>query len=153
MNKNLHKFLREEFPYHEARLLVKSFVLEAQNRVGEKKVLALLEEPETFIPKLCEFIGISTEAFQQAVGKLTHECREVMNNLGVLTTPTLHEYIVYTDEGRALDNNGREVPSMQILDFIEAKSLADAEAIALRRFNAGDYGAFGEKSLSFRQLA
>lgn len=153
MNKAINKFLREEFPYYEIRQFVKAVVLEAQHKVGEKKVLALLDEPENFIPKLCEFIGISTEAFQRAVGELTHESLEVMNNLGVLTTPTLHEYIVYTDEGRALDNNGREVPSAQILDFIEAKNLTDAEGIALRRFNAGDYGTFGEKSLSFRQLA
>ena len=153
MNKTLNKFLREEFPYFEIRQYVKAVVLDAQRKVGEKKVLALLEEPETFIPKLCAYAGISEEFFQRAVGKLTHECLEVMNNLGVLTTPTLHEYLVYTDEGRALDNNGREVPSMQILDFIEAKSLADAEDIAFRRFEAGDYGTFGEKSLSFRRLA
>ena len=124
-----------------------------QRKVGEAQILALLEEPETFVPRLCGFIGISTEAFQRAVGEMTHESLEVERHFSDITTPTLYEYLVYTDEGRALDNNGREVPSMQILDFIEAESLAVAEIIAMRRFEAGDYGAFGEKSLRFRQLA
>ena len=66
---------------------------------------------------------------------------------------TINEYIVYTDEGRTLDNNGVEKSNCQILDFIEAENLDDAQEIASYHYARGDYGAFGEKSLSFRRLA
>lgn len=59
----------------------------------------------------------------------------------------MKEFIVISSDGQTFDNEGFEVENDQVLDYIEAHSIEEAQLIATDNIEEGVYGAFKDFSI------
>lgn len=59
----------------------------------------------------------------------------------------MKEFIVISSDGQTFDNEGFEVENDQVLDYIEADSIEEAQLIAADNIKEGRYGAFEDFSI------
>lgn len=59
----------------------------------------------------------------------------------------MREFIVITSDGQTFDNKGFEVENDQVLDYIKAENIEEAQLLVTSNIKEGKYGKFKDFSV------